>query len=238
MIQHFTEPYEHWVIDNFFPLAKARKLSQEFPDYNSDKWFVYNNPLENKKTINNWFEFPALTYSTFAFLNSPDFIDVLQELTGTEPLFADPGLHGGGWHAHGNNGLLNVHLDYSIHPKMKLLRKYNLIIYLNEDWKSEWGGNLELWSHDTESNLPKNKVKSVECNFNRAVLFDASQKSWHGFFDKIKCPEDQYRKSLAVYYLTIPFEDVDKRERVLYAPSEYQKGNTEIQQLIEKRSKW
>ena len=26
-------PYDHLVIDDFFPLDKARKLSEEFPEY-------------------------------------------------------------------------------------------------------------------------------------------------------------------------------------------------------------
>ena len=116
-------PYDHLVIDDFFPLERAQKLSQEFPAYDDPKWFFYNNPLEKKKTINNWYDFPPETYKTFTLLNSDEFINMLSEKTGIEYLYPDIGLHGGGWHIHSRGGKLNIHLDYSIHPKTGLQRK-------------------------------------------------------------------------------------------------------------------
>ena len=56
-------PYDHWVLDNFFPVDIARELSNQFPDYNQTDWHWYNNPLENKKAKNHWYEFPPLTLS-------------------------------------------------------------------------------------------------------------------------------------------------------------------------------
>ena len=150
-----TYPFYHQVIDNFLDLEKAKKISQEFPDYDSDVWYCYNNPLENKKTCNSWYQFGPETYRTLSFLNSKEFISQLEKITGIKKLYPDIGLHGGGLHIHGTGGELNVHLDYSIHPKLKLQRKLNLIIYLAEDWNNEWGGSLELWSHNTETNKPK-----------------------------------------------------------------------------------
>lgn len=57
-------------------------------------------------------------------------------------------MHGGGWHVHANNGNLNPHLDYTIHPKVKYQRRLNLIIYLEESYKDKYGGHLGFWSHD------------------------------------------------------------------------------------------
>ena len=48
-------PFYYKIIDNFFNQEQAKRISKEFPDYNSDVWFFYNNPLENKKTCNNWY---------------------------------------------------------------------------------------------------------------------------------------------------------------------------------------
>ena len=137
-------PYDHLVIDDFFPLDKARKLSHEFPEYDSNLWYQYKNPLENKKSSNNWWDFPPETYKTFCFLNSCEFLNTLRDKTGIQKLYPDIGLHGGGLHIHGRGGKLNIHLDYSIHPKSGLQRKLNLIVYLTEGWDSEWGGGLEL----------------------------------------------------------------------------------------------
>lgn len=230
-------PFYHQVIDNFFDLKKAKELSQEFPDYDSDIWYCYNNPLENKKTCNSWYQFGPEIYRTLSFLNSEEFISQLQKITGIEKLYPDIGLHGGGLHIHGPGGKLNVHLDYSIHPKLKLQRKLNLIVYLTEDWNTEWGGSLEFWSHNPETNRPKEKVVTIDNIFNRAILFDTTQNSWHGFPEPLTCPEHTYRKSLAVYYLTDPPEGTDQRPRALYAPYKEQETNLEILNLIEERVK-
>jgi hypothetical protein len=230
-------PFYHHIINNFFDLKTARKISQEFPDYHSNAWFCYNNPLENKKSSNNWYYFGPETYKILSYLNSREFIEQLKKITGIPKLYPDIGLHGGGLHIHGKGGKLNVHLDYSIHPKLKLQRKLNLIIYLTENWEYNWGGGLELWSHNVQTNRPDKKIVTVDNVFNRAVLFDTTQNSWHGFPEPLQCPDNTYRKSLAVYYLTDPPEGTDPRPRALYAPSKEQETNPEILKLIENRSK-
>lgn len=230
-------PFDYLIVDNFLEKDQAKNISQEFPSFNSDIWYCYNNPLENKKSCNNWYQFGPETYKTLLYLNSSEFIKKLQDLTGIPKLYPDIGLHGGGLHIHGRGGKLNVHLDYSIHPKLKLQRKLNLIIYLTEDWNSEWGGGLELWSHNEETKKPNKKEVVIENIFNRAILFDTTQNSWHGFPKPLTCPENTYRKSLAVYYLTDPPEGTDPRPRALYAPTKEQENNPEILNLIEERVK-
>ena len=93
-------PFYHFIIDDFLDEEKAKIISQEFPEYHSNYWFYYNNPLENKKSCNNWYAFGTETYKTFAYLNSSEFISNLQEITGIEKLYPDIGLHGGGLHIH------------------------------------------------------------------------------------------------------------------------------------------
>ena len=230
-------PFYHYFIDNFLDSERAKIISQEFLDYNSNTWFFYNNPLENKKTCNNWYYFGPETYKLFTYLNSKEFISHLQKITGIKNLYPDIGLHGGGLHIHGRGGKLNIHLDYSIHPKLKLQRKLNLILYLGENWNPEWGGGLELWSHNKQTNRPDKKIVTIDNVFNRAVLFDTTQNSWHGFPDPLTCPEGKYRKSLAVYYLTDPPEGTDPRPRALYSPTKEQENNPEILKLIEERVK-
>ena len=230
------KPFDYWVVDNFLPIETAKKLSEEFLDYNYPTWFCYNNPLENKKTCNDWYQFPPKTYEFFMHLSSAEFLGKIKSLTGIEKLYPDIGLHGAGWHIHGTGGKLNVHLDYSIHPKLNLQRKLNLILYLTEEWDTSWGGGLELWSHDSETKKPKEKIKIVDNVFNRAILFDTTQNSWHGFPEPITCPEGTYRKSIAFYYLTDPPEEVELRKRALYAPTKDQENNPEILELIKRRS--
>ena len=233
-VQAGTVPFDYWVIDDFVEEDVAKQLSQDFVDFYNKDWFEYDSPLEVKKTLNNWWDFPPTTYKFIEFLNSQEFISMLSRVTGIDNLRPDPGLHGAGWHIHGNGGKLNVHLDYSLHPKLDLQRKLNLILYLTEDWDPEWGGNLEFWSGD--SNSAESKAKIVECIFNRAVIFDTTQNSWHGFPDRINCPEGKYRKSIAMYYLVPPQESADpNRKRARYAPAEEQKNDAAVLELIEKR---
>lgn len=240
MSEYGKVPFDYWVIDDFFSHTTAIQLSDDFMDINNRNWFVYDNPLEIKKTCNNWWCFPPVTYNIVQYLNSPYVIDMIEAITDIPEgsLHTDPGLHGAGWHIHGNGGKLNIHLDYSVHPKLGLERKYNLILYLSQEWDPTWGGGLELWSHDEECNLPKEMIKTIDVKFNRAVLFDCSKNSWHGFSQPISCPPDQYRKTIAMYYLTQLDEYADPgRKRALYSPSPEQANDPAILKLIEDRVK-
>jgi len=230
-----NHPFDHCVIDGFFDIKIARLLEKDFPRYENQDWYEYNNPLEHKKALNDWNKFPALTYKIFMMLNSIKMIELLEKYVGVN-LFPDFGLHGGGWHIHGQGGNLNPHLDYSIHPKCGLQRKLNIIIYLSEKLDPEKNfGHLGLWSHDAQNNQPKDLIKEVEPVFNRAIIFDTSQNSWHGMSQKLKVPNRIFRKSLAVYYLTIPF-NAKNNQRALYAPREDQKNNKHVLEIIKLRA--
>lgn len=230
-----NSPYDHCVVDDFFDPAIALKLEEEFLSYESSQWFCYKNPMEDKKALNDWNVFPSLTYQVFRELISPDFIEMLSRQIDIE-LFQDPGLHGGGWHIHGTGGSLNPHYDYSIHPKIGLQRKLNIIIYLSSDLQESHGGHLGLWSNDQANNQPKELMKIIQPKFNRAVIFDTTQNSWHGLCKPLTQPEGIFRKSMAVYYLTNPPEDSDRREKALFALRDDQRGNLEVEELIKVRA--
>jgi hypothetical protein len=228
-------PFTYCVIDNFLEENLARRLANEFPDYGDNLWFNYDNLLENKRTCNHWEKFPLATYSFFATMLEKEHTDAIGKLVKAENLIGDAGLHGGGWHIHKRGGKLNIHQDYSIHPKLALERKVNLIIYLSEEWDPQWGGGLELWSHDHEKNKPKQCEKIIDCKFNRAVIFRTDQFSWHGLPEPISCPEGRFRKSLALYYLSHPSDNASPRQRALFAPTLEQQGNPLIHSLIQSR---
>jgi Rps23 Pro-64 3,4-dihydroxylase Tpa1-like proline 4-hydroxylase len=232
---HSSFPFNYCVIDNFLEENLAHKLASEFPEYEDSLWFEYDNPLENKRTCNHWEKFPPTTYSFFATMLGKWHADLLGKLVEAEDLIGDVGLHGGGWHMHKRGGKLNIHQDYSIHPKLGLERKINLILYLSENWDSQWGGGLELWSHNHEINKPNQCEKVIDCKFNRAVIFRTDQFSWHGLPAPISCPEGIFRKSLALYYLSHPSENASPRQRALFAPTPEQQDDPSIQFLIQSR---
>lgn len=226
-------PFDHCIVDDFFQLETAEALATEFPSYDSPKWFTYKNAIEDKKALNDWNAFPPLTYQAFNSFYSDRMISTLEELLGAK-IFPDHGLHGGGWHMHGTGGNLNPHLDYSIHPKILKERKLNIIVYLSKEMRPEYGGHLGLWTD--ENDQPGALVAEVEPRFNRAVLFDTTQKSWHGMSRGLSQPEGIYRKSLAVYYMREPAVDAPDRGRALFAPRQEQKGDVAVEELIKKRS--
>ena len=229
-------PFNHIIIDNFFIEDLAMKLFNEFPNYEDKRWHNYDNPIEVKKICNNWNLVPKNTYQTFQFLNSPDFINLISnEILNQKKIYADYGLNGGGWHIHKKGGKLNPHLDYSLHPKSGKQRKLNIIIYVNPNWSEDWGGQLGFWDNSS-AEKPGELKKIIWSKFNRAVIFDTTQNSWHGLPNPIKCPKEESRKSLAVYYLCEPPEIVDKREKALFAPTKEQEGDDEVLELIKKRA--
>ena len=247
-----AEPFDYCVVDSFLDKDVAEILHSEFPDYNDESaWFSYSNAIENKKVCNNWNVFPPLTYTYFNYVNSNNFLNLFSDLFELPDLVGDPGLNGGGWHIHGEGGHLNHHLDYSIHPKLDhpslktkavnktsygYQRKINVILYLNKNWDSNWGGELGLYAQGSNKTHPGPLVKSITPGFNKAIIFDTSQNSWHGLVRPLTVPKGIYRKSLAVYFLCEATAKTDKRGKALFAPDEHQKGNAHIEDLIKKRS--
>ena len=233
----FSEPFCHCVVDNFFKEETAFRLEKDFPSFNNDSWHRYRNPLEVKNASNNWNLFPPLTYKVFQFFNGKVFRDLLKNKFDLDSeLYSDNGLHGGGWHMLNKGGKLNPHLDYFIHPKLHLQRKINLIVYLNSEWREEWGGDFGLWDTVKDSNKAGKLVKTIPPLFNRAVIFETSH-SWHGVAKKIDCPTNHYRKSLAAYYLVdAPKDSAGTRYKALYSPTEEQEGDEAIMSLINKRA--
>lgn len=129
-----------------------------------------------------------------------------------------------------------MHLDYSIHPKIGLERRLNLIIYMQPGWRPDWGGALGFWKHDELKNAPGELATQIPCLFNRAVIFDTSQNSWHGLPDPVACPPNKPRNSLAIYYLCKPRHSTAERGRALFAPSKEQANDPEVLKLIKLRS--
>jgi Rps23 Pro-64 3,4-dihydroxylase Tpa1-like proline 4-hydroxylase len=231
-----NKPYNHIVIDNFLDDNDAYKIAEEFPEFEDSCWYSYENPLEIKKATNNWNHFGPNTYNYFSHILSDAFTNKLSVLLSENnriQLSPDKGLHGGGLHSHKNGGRLNPHLDYSIHPKLFLQRKINIILYINPNWKAQYGGTLGLWS-DMDGQ-PNKLVHKVDTLFNRALIFDTTQNSWHGICEEINSENNLTRNSLATYYLTNPMNNADPRMKVKYAPREDQKGDPTIEELIEKR---
>jgi len=201
-----NQPFEHIVIDNFLNENYANILHDLFPE-NFNNWHVYENPIEVKYTYDNIAKLEEPMNKYFHYLSSNIMIDIFRKLTNIPDLTFDEFLHGAGLHCHPKYGRLNVHLDYEKHPITHKERRLNIILFLSKNWNKEWNGENELWDKDA-----KKCVVKTEVVFNRAIIFKTNDISWHGLPKPILCPEDQFRKTIAFYYVS-PLQSIKTNYR-------------------------
>ena len=193
------KPYPHIVIKNYFDKNFLSKVLDEFPNLSkisSSK--NYNNKNEIKFSNNKKKNFKKNTKILFKFLNSKLFLNFVQNLASiNEKLLPDFELNGGGLHEIKRGGVLKIHTDFNKHPYKNIDRRINVLIYLNKQWKKNYGGNLELWNKSM-----KKCVKKIAPNFNTMVIFSTNDFTNHGHPNPLKCPETISRKSIATYYFS------------------------------------
>jgi hypothetical protein len=209
-----NQPYPHVHLTDFLEPDVARELAIEFPGLATAAWTRYKHPNENKVGLAKRSLFPRRLGEVVDELNSPVFVQWLSRLTGIPGLVADGMLEGGGLHQSGVGGFLNVHTDFSNHHYHKhWRRRINLIVYLNSGWDEQWGGAIELWDREV-----KRCVVKIPPLLNHALIFRTDDISYHGFPDPLRCPENESRKSLALYYYTMESGEGDKVRSTNYRP--------------------
>ncbi len=206
-------PFPHIVIDDFLPTDVLDKILNNFPQPEQIDWYHFHNAAEIKLASQGETQLGDFIRFFFYHLNSSVFINFLEVLTGIDGLIGDPHFEGGGLHQIKRGGYLKIHADFNYHPKLRLDRRLNILIYLNKDWQEEYGGHLELWSRDMTR--CEKKILPV---FNRCVIFNTTDFSYHGHPDPLTCPEGITRKSLAFYYYTNgrPAEEVSIPHTTLF----------------------
>ena len=198
-----AEPFKHVVIENFFAPAFAERLLEEFPAFNPA---LATNEIYGGvwgKAVNTKIGEIGPAYAElYELIASRDFLDLVGAMTGIPDLVSDPALYGGGTHENLHGQDLDPHVDFNYNEARKLHRRLNLIVYLNKDWKPEWGGSLEI--HSNPRRPAENRIQAWAPSFNRAVLFETNEHSWHGFPRIELPPEERHRsrKSISIYLYT------------------------------------
>jgi len=192
-------PYPHIVIDDFLEPAAVKAAIAEFPPVDPDRWNNYLHVNERKFSHTDPTTWGPTLQQILVELNSPRFVQLISNLLGVDDLIADPSLEGGGLHQSTRGGFLNIHADFTVHPHHRdWQRRANIILYLNDNWQPEFGGDLELWSTDM-----KECVQKVSPIANRAVIFTTDPTSFHGHPEPMLCPDGVGRKSIALYYFSV-----------------------------------
>jgi Rps23 Pro-64 3,4-dihydroxylase Tpa1-like proline 4-hydroxylase len=200
-----NSPYPHIYFDNFLPIEVAEAALQAFPEPREADWHASRDVNQRKKLAFDVVEkLPEPIRDVLWFMNSRPMLRFLETLTGIRGVLPDPYYAGGGLHQIRPGGLLEVHADFSYHKQLRLDRRINVLIYLNKDWKEEYGGHFELW--DRTVTRAEKKILPV---FNRCTIFSTTSESFHGHPQPLACPPGRNRKSIATYYYTIgrPEED-------------------------------
>ena len=188
-------PFPHAVIDDFLPAEALRRVAADFPSAGDIDWHRSINQRQTKLATEDETQIHDSARWLLYQLNSATFMRFLETLTGINGLIPDPYFAGGGLHQIEPGGYLKVHADFNRHPTLRLDRRLNLLLYLNENWKEEYGGQLELWNKEMTR-----CVERVLPIFNRCVIFNTTDFSYHGHPEPLTCPLGMTRKSLALYY--------------------------------------
>ena len=204
-IQHAFQkarPFRYTMIENFLDEDVCDQLLHDFPSF--DKKYALNEMGEvgGKAVVERVQEVSEAYQRFYKYINSPDFLHKMSELTGVQDLIADATLFGGGTHENRDGQYLDAHIDFNIDERRMLHRRLNLLVYLNKEWDESWGGNIEL--HSNPRYPESNETIQFAPIFNRAVIFETSEYSWHGF-QTIQLPEDKKhlsRKSVSIYLYT------------------------------------
>ena len=198
--EFYREPYKHLIVDNFLPDDLAKKCLESFPKLDDDTWWHENDKNIEVKSRTTWvseFDIPDNIVDSVRILNSSLVLKSFSEVFGIQRLMSDPYFSGGGLNVTQKGGLLDVHVDGNYHDASGLNRRMNALIYLNPGWEETWGGEFGLYnSNGTQL------IKKVEPLFNRLVVFDSHDYSYHGLPDPIKFPDGINRKSIILYYYT------------------------------------
>jgi hypothetical protein len=216
-----ARPFRHLVIDRFLAESFCEELCRQFPPFD-DRHAVNELGNVGRKAVVAALRRIGPAYERFdGLMQSSAFRTLLGALTGIPGLLYDADYFGGGTHENRNGQELDIHIDFNYHPRTYTHRRLNLIVFLNPEWREEWGGCLELHENPWAPPSEDFTVKVLPLR-NRCVIFETTSASWHGF-SEIKTPQDRSsasRRSIAVYFYTKerPQEEIAPRHSTVYVP--------------------
>jgi hypothetical protein len=197
-----AQPFRHICIDNFLEDEFAERLLAEFPTFDRDLSINEGGAAGGKAVNTKIREISPAYEELYSFISSKAFLEFMSQISGIPDLLLDPKMFGGGTHENRHGQELDPHIDFNYAEDHGLHRRLNLIVYLNKEWKTEWGGAIEIHSNPRQPET--NQIRAFAPSFNRAVMFETNEISWHGF-PRIELPEEERhrsRKSISIYLYT------------------------------------
>lgn len=198
--QYDKFPYKHLVVDDFLPAFLAEQCLAHFPKQNDPVWEHETDSdieIKSRTTWQSEFDIPDYIVDVIRILNSSLMLTAMSDRFGIPKLIPDLYFRGGGLNEMKQSGLLGVHVDGNHHEAMNLNRRMNALLYLNPGWQPSWGGCFGLYDERGAQ-----CIKRVAPLFNRLVVFDSHDTSYHGLPDPLNMPDGKSRKSIILYYYT------------------------------------
>ena len=216
-----AEPFRHVALDAFLEPEAAESMLADFPRFDQRRAIDEHGNVGRKAVVESVERLSPFYRRFHDYINSKDFLAAMSELTGIPGLIADPTLFGGGTHENLDGQALDVHVDFNIDERRMLHRRVNLLIYLNKEWDESWGGAIEL--HSNPWYPEADRVEAFLPLFNRALIFETNEYSWHGF-RRIVLPAGRKhvsRRSFSIYLYTKdrPAEEIVAPHTTFYVPA-------------------
>ena len=246
-----AKPFRHVCIEDFLEPRWAETLLAEFPVFDPAKAINEFGKVGRKAVRTDLREISDHYREFYDYISSAAFLEAMSAMTGIPGLQFDERMYGGGTHENLEGQALDAHVDFNYDQERKLHRRINLLVYLNKEWDVSWGGAIQLhsdprdWEHD--------QVQTFNCNFNRCVVFETNEHSWHGF-RRIQLPADKQgltRKCISIYLYTRerPAEEIVPVHGTFYVqrplPERFVAGYlpgeqdlAELRQLTAERDEW
>ena len=213
-----ASPFPHLVLDEFLEPDLLGRLYDEFPSFDEQRAANELGHIRGKAVQEQISAISPAYRELHRVIQTPEFLQAISEITGIDDLLFDPEYFGGGTHENLTGQGLHYHVDFNYHPIRKWHRRLNLIIFLNHDWQREWGGSLQLhrnaWLDEGNADV------EVLPEYGRAIIFETSEGSWHGFERITVAPDGSClsRRSIALYFYseTRPNDEVTAEHGTYY----------------------
>lgn len=197
-----AQPFKHVVIEGFFEPEFAEGLLADFPSFDPQLAMNEFGYTGGKAVNTNIRRISPVYQQLYEAIGAKPFLELVSRISGIPDLILDPKMYGGGTHDNRHGQELDPHVDFNYDEAQQLHRRLNLIVYMNKEWRSEWGGAIEI--HSNPRDPATNSISSYDPLFNRCVMFETNERSWHGF-PRINLPPDKRhlsRKSISIYLYT------------------------------------
>lgn len=207
-----TPPFPMIILDDFLPNEFALQLFEECENIPEKYWTNFTRRGSGMIECKNLLPAPV-AYNFVNQMHSALGMEWMTGLTGIKDLIPDPYLTGAGYSRIFNGESLKVHTDFNWNDQLKLHRMLSFIIYLNPNWKEEYGGHLNFYDFNNEK-----IIQHVEPKFNRAIIWRYHKRGFHGCPDPIMCPPDMSRNTFRLFFYiseSVPRHD-DRPHRSLY----------------------